>query len=403
MKVRIHTSTTLITSSILAIGVFVFGVFFLVSGMGRTAHADIKNGRLITVHDRGTESSFITDKPTLRQAFTEMNIAVDAHDAVEPGLDETLVAQDYQVNIYRARPVTVIDGATREKIVTPYQSAERIVKDVGISLYPEDTTTLTRSDDIVGDGAGLQLKITRATPITVDLYGTITPLRTQAKTVGDFLKEKKIQLGNDDRMSVSSDAPLGSNATFRIWREGKQTITVEEPVAFETQQIQDADQRVGYKVVQTPGKDGKRSVTYEIEIQNGKEVARTQITSITLEEPVKQVEIIGAKTDGGLTKAKGVNMFVDSNGVTHRETYYDLNMSVVMGYCGGGAYTVRADGVKVDGAGYILIAASLARYPRCSVVETSLGPAKVYDTGGFVSTYPDGYDIATDWSNYDGR
>jgi hypothetical protein len=69
----------------------------------------------------------------------------------------------------------------------------------------------------------------------------------------------------------------------------------------------------------------------------------------------------------------------------------------------GGAYSVRADGVKVDQNGYILVAANLNRYPRCSIVETSLGLGKVYDTGGFVSTYPDGFDLATDWSNYDGK
>jgi len=29
--------------------------------------------------------------------------------------------------------------------------------------------------------------------------------------------------------------------------------------------------------------------------------------------------------------------------------------------------------------------------------------AKVYDTGGFAATHPDGFDLATDWSRVDGR
>ena len=78
-------------------------------------------------------------------------------------------------------------------------------------------------------------------------------------------------------------------------------------------------------------------------------------------------------------------------------------MSGVMGMCGGGSYSVREDGVKVDQDGYVLVAANLSRYPRCSIVETSVGLGKVYDTGGFAASNPEQFDIATDWSNHDGR
>ncbi len=91
-----------------------------------------------------------------------------------------------------------------------------------------------------------------------------------------------------------------------------------------------------------------------------------------------------------------------------KETYYDLPMSGVMalvsGTCGvSNYYTVRADGAKMDADGYVLVAANLSRYPRCSVVETSLGPGKVYDTGGFAASNPEQFDLATDWTNRDGR
>ena len=50
----------------------------------------------------------------------------------------------------------------------------------------------------------------------------------------------------------------------------------------------------------------------------------------------------------------------------------------------------------------IIVAANYGNYPKCSIVETSLGPAKVYDTGGFAARYPNGFDLATDWSIADG-
>jgi len=293
MKLRIKKSTTLFSLCLSVLVVFAVSTFLIFSN--HPVEAQVSGGRLITVHDRGTENAFITTKDTLKEALSEHGIVLDQKDAVEPSLDEKLVAPDYQVNIYRARPVTIIDGATRQKVVTPYQSAERIVKDAGITLYAEDKTTLTRSTDYVSDGAGLQLTITRATLITLDLYGKTTPVRTQEKTVAAMLKEKNINLGQDGRVSVAIDAPVTEGMQLRIWREGKQTVTVDEAVAFETEQIKDADRALGYKEVQTAGVEGKRTVTYEVTIQNGIEVARTEIASITVEPSVKQVVVIGAK------------------------------------------------------------------------------------------------------------
>lgn len=104
-----------------------------------------------------------------------------------------------------------------------------------------------------------------------------------------------------------------------------------------------------------------------------------------------------------LTRSRGAQLFTDSNGVTHRETYYDLPMNIVIRSCGPGDYTIRSDGAKIDKDGYILVAANFKVYPRCSIVETSMGPGKVYDTGGFALRYPHGFDLATDWSNNNGR
>lgn len=293
MILRVKKSTTVISWGLAAL-VLLVGAFFMTLS-AKPVDAQSTGGRLITVHDRGSQTAFITTKTTLKEALSEHGIQLDNKDAVEPSLNETLVAPDYQVNIYRARPVTVIDGATRQKIVTPYQSAERIVQGAGISLNPEDTTTLERSNDIMSDGAGLQLTIDRATPLSLNLFGAVTEIRTQAETFGELLKEKKLSLGAQDMASVSNDAPISAGMEIRIWREGKQTVNAEEVVNFETEQIKDADRPVGFKEIQSVGVAGKRTVTYEIDIKNGQEVARVEIASLVTVAPVKQVEVVGSK------------------------------------------------------------------------------------------------------------
>lgn len=279
-----------------AVGVFAIMASILSIHAATTpALAQQEGLRLITLYDRGETTSFMTTESTIEKALKAANIQVDERDAVEPARSEKLVAPDYQVNIYRARPVTVIDGALKQKVFSPYQSAERIVKDVNISLYPEDRTELTRSDDVLGQESGLRLKIIRAVPFELTLFGETSTARTQAGTVGAMLKEKGITLGENDRVSIPVEAPISEGLQVRVWREGKQTITVDEEVAFEVEKIQDADRAAGYREVKTPGKKGERSVTYEVIIRDGKEVNRTEITSIVKKKPQSQVEVIGVK------------------------------------------------------------------------------------------------------------
>ncbi|HBO64979.1 TPA: hypothetical protein DD425_03395 [Candidatus Saccharibacteria bacterium] len=308
MKVHSKNSATVLLR-LIVMGLFaVVGIFVAVSLMRPVAAQEVK-GTLITVYDRGAETTFITQARTLREAFVNQDISVNSKDAVEPSLDEELVAPEYSVNIYRARPVLVVDGATRQLVITPYQSAYRIADDAGVVLLAEDRAYLSRSEDILSDGASLELTIDRATPVSLDFYGAISTVYTQAKTVGEFLIEKGITLDETERVSRVSNTPIVADMSLRVWREGKQTVTSEEVVAFAVEQIKDADRSVEYREVQTPGVAGLRTVTYEVDIQNGVEVARTEIASITTKEPVVQVEVIGTKPNylpytGGGTKTE---------------------------------------------------------------------------------------------------
>lgn len=88
---------------------------------------------------------------------------------------------------------------------------------------------------------------------------------------------------------------------------------------------------------------------------------------------------------GVLTKKKGVNYY---NG--HRETYYSQKVLPGHGLKIPGRH-VASDGTIRDSDGYICVASS--DYPKGTVVNTSLGPGKVYDSGCASGTI----DLYTDW------
>lgn len=288
------------TSSRVRIILAGFLAFVFVGSMGQVwADDGTANNpeHMVTIYDRGIEHTVITKAETVREALRQAKVSVDAGDIVEPALDEKLVAENYNVNVYRARPVIVEDGQTRVRTVTAAQSPIKIAKAANITLYPEDNTQIKRVDDVVSEGgAGLKLTIDRATPFTFVLYGKRLDARTQAGTVGDMLKEKKVKLGKDDQASLPLSTPITAGMSVQVWRNGVQTITQEEDVPMPIEQVKDQDREVGFKEVRTPGKPGKKQVTYEINMQNGVEVSRKVIQEVQTTAPVKQVEVIGAKS-----------------------------------------------------------------------------------------------------------
>jgi hypothetical protein len=238
----------------------------------------------------------------------------------------------------------------------------------------------------------------------VTLYdkGQARVVLTRATTVQAALDAANITLNSRDTVDPSREAKLTTeNADIIIYRSRLVAVN-DGPIRQSV-----------LTVAQSPNailEDARlASLGPKDKAMFGKGDLTTDGTSVLLkierveEEPVKPQPIVFAPLPNALTRSKGAQIFVDSSGVAHRETYYDLPMNVVMRACGGGSYTVRSDGAKVDQDGYVLVAANLRSYPRCTVVETSLGPGKVYDTGGFAVRHPYGFDLATDWTNYNGQ
>lgn len=251
--------------------------------------------RIVTIFDQGEKRVIVTRADTVGQSLERAGFSLADGDVVEPAADTKFATRDFTVNIYRAKPVMVVDGMRRERIVSPYTSAKDIVKHAGIDVRSEDTLELAQSTNFLDDGAGTRLTITRATPVTVVLYGERTQLYTQAATVDELLRDKKITLGADDTLSVERTTPIERDMVIEVWRNGVQTITEDHEVPFPTRQIQDADKSVGFREVQTPGKKGKKTVTFEVTMKNGKEVERKEIQSVVTEQPTEQVEVVGAK------------------------------------------------------------------------------------------------------------
>lgn len=239
--------------------------------------------------------------------------------------------------------------------------------------------------------------------VTIYDRGVERSIITTATTAGGALHAAKVSIDPNDIVDPAAVTKLtDSRADIIIYRS--RPIIVEDGAKRQT--VMTTSQSPN-SILRAAGFDGLET-NDKATLSKGGTIADTGRAKLVVtraqKEEVVQAPVVFVPKPNALTRSKGAHVYVDGDGVAHRETYYDLPMNIVIGLCGpGGSYSIRSDGAKVDQDGYVLVAAGFAAYPRCSVVDTSMGPGKVYDTGGFALRHPYGFDLATDWTNFDGR
>lgn len=231
-----------------------------------------------------------TREPTVGDFLTKAEVTIHNGDVVEPSLDTLIQEDNFHINVYRAAPVIVYDGTSKlfglSAALTPRSMAEQ----VGVQLYPEDNVITEASDDFLRNGSiGNKLVIDRATPVNLNMYGASFAIRTQAQTVGEFLKEKNVQVAADDTVKPALDTPISSALQVFVIRNGIQVVTAEQEVVPPSETVQDSSLSFGTTVLRQKGIAGKKSVTYQIEIKDGVEVSRKVIQEVIVQEPVKEI------------------------------------------------------------------------------------------------------------------
>lgn len=238
----------------------------------------------------GKKQVLPTRAGTVGELLERAEVTLHEGDIVEPAQETKIDVNDFRVNVYRARPVAIIDG---DRIIQAFSAAttpRSVAVQSGVEVFPEDVIDQKVSNDILRDQIlGEKIVITRAVPTNLNLYGTPVTVRTHAKTVRELLREKNIKLSSSDTVMPAPDALITGNIQIFVTRVGTQIATVEEAVAMETEYIEDKTLSFGTQAVRQVGAPGKKLVTYQLELENGREISRKLIQEVVTQAPVKQI------------------------------------------------------------------------------------------------------------------
>lgn len=252
----------------------------------------------VTIYDGGNKTTMRSGAVTVRELLARADIQYDEYDTIEPSLDEEIDSKTFNINIYRAREAVVIDENIKRHVHTSSTEPTAVVSDAGIELYDEDIVEIVPYNGLLESGMTAAYQITRAKLINFELFGKEMAIRTQCETIGEFLAEQGIEVDYKDIWaSLKNDAIITDGMDFAVYRQGKQTKTVEEAINYGTKTTYDYSLAYGTRNVTKEGVNGKKTVTYEIEMRNGKEVSRRVLSSITTKKPVDQEVRVGMKVD----------------------------------------------------------------------------------------------------------
>ena len=197
-----------------------------------------EGAKFVTFYDDGEKLTVKTDAKTVKEAIERADIVINDGDIVEPGLDAEINADNFFINIYRARPVVVEDGKTTKYVMTASRDFKTIAREAGLTLYDGDEVEFVPNTNFLEAGVA---------------------------------------------------------NVYRITRNGGRTLTVEEEIAFTERTERDFNLPSGTSEVRQLGEVGIKKTTYNIQYINNEEVSRELVSEEVIKAPVERVVAVGAK------------------------------------------------------------------------------------------------------------
>lgn len=272
----------------------------------------------VTIHADGEKQVTTTDAETVGEVLDRSGISLGEHDLVEPEADTEITSNSFNINVYRSRPIILVDEDNNERyqVESAHQSDRLIAENSeALDIYEEDNVDSELVRNFVdAQNVGYKVIVERATPLNLETGGNKTVVRTQAETVGEMLEDRGVDIDEHDIVKPGLDTPIKEGMNVSLTRINFNTVTREVNVAPPVEKIMDNNRPIGYEEVEETGRPGRAVVTYEVKYKNGQEVNRKEIRRVIKREPEKRVVVVGNKTTAATGSAWERLRFCESGG-----------------------------------------------------------------------------------------
>jgi uncharacterized protein YabE (DUF348 family) len=188
-----------------------------------------------------------------------------------------------QLRVVRATPITIDDEGERFMLLTTAPTVGEALLALESPLYEGDHVEPAYATPISPD---MEVVMRRAKPVTLVLNGRQIVIRTQETSIGGMLAELGLGLSGDDYTVPSPDTPVASGMDVRVVRVDEEVLVEEEAIPFETAWQPDPSLELDQTVMVREGADGVLQREVRARYEDGVEVSRVVRGEWVAQEPV---------------------------------------------------------------------------------------------------------------------
>lgn len=248
----------------------------------------------VKIHDGMTTTILDSYKGhQVSDLLVEAELSLGEKDLVTPGLEEVITQEGSEIEIARYAAVSVCVG---EESPVPVELTGASVKDAveasGISIDENDYVDLDM-DRLLEDG--MRIHITERAAVKLVCDGKKSKDITDAKTVGEYLKAKGIQLDKKDRLNKKKNAKITEGMKIVVKRVTEEEVTEKESIDYGTEYESSNSMYTGETKVKQNGVKGEKEILYRVTYVDGVEESREKIEEHVIKEPVSEIILKGTK------------------------------------------------------------------------------------------------------------
>ncbi|HEX9696360.1 MAG TPA: ubiquitin-like domain-containing protein [Actinomycetota bacterium] len=243
----------------------------------------------VTVRIEGEIRPVKTFALTVGDTLERAGIEVGSDDRVTPALG-TRVAEGAQIQIVRAKPVTIVlNGKPREVVVTA-MTVDEVLHQVALRSSMRDFVGASRSARVY---PGMTIEYRQAVGLNVVHDEKTDRVITNAATVRQMLAELKIALGAKDKVQPGLDVYPTNGMTVKVLRVGERKETVERILPAPTQTKRSTSVEYGVTKVIQEGRPGLKVTRYLSTYEDGRRVKRKLLESKVVRKAQPKIVAIG--------------------------------------------------------------------------------------------------------------
>lgn len=279
--------------------------------------------KTVAISIDGEERIVKTHADTVNDILQDLEIQVRAEDFLSPKAD-TKIKNNIEIAWEPAKQVTIsFNDKEPNTVWTTADSVEELLKNQNISVKEQDKIVPGLETEIK---SGLKVAIEEAFQVTLVDGGKEKDVWSTSTTVADFLKQQGVQLNELDKVEPKLEQTIDNKSKVSVVRVEKVTDVVEEAVDYAVVTKNDSSLKKGTEKVVQQGQEGLVSKTYEVVMENGKEVSRKLVETKTLKDSQDKVVAIG-------TQVQVASISRGSEPVNGKEFY--VNSTAYTAYCTG--------------------------------------------------------------------